>query len=91
MIARLNGGNTIANCFNNASTLVAVDRRQCSAPMTIGIRNVAMANCNCRKFYFHFTRASFSKSYLLDYEGLSKFATDGCFHDHDFLLLLGFS
>jgi len=81
MVANFHRGDTFSNSFDYSCAFVAIDRWQRATPMSVCVGDVAVANSNCRKLYFHFTRTSICKRHFFNDEWLSKFATNGCFHD----------
>jgi hypothetical protein len=81
MISDLHGGDSAANSFYNSGTFVTVHSRKRAAPSAIRIRNVTVANSNSRKLYFHLTRTSVGERHFFYNKRLTKFATNGCFHN----------
>jgi hypothetical protein len=59
VLAHFHRGDTVAYFFDYSGAFVAIDGRKRAAPSTIGVRNVAVTNCDCGHFYTHFAWAGF--------------------------------
>ena len=66
--------------INHAGCLVAIDSRQCAAPTTVHVKDVAVADCTGGELDMHLILSGRVELKIFDDKRLSELAADGSFH-----------
>ena len=80
VFSHFDGGDISSNYFDKASALVTINGWQRATPCSVGVRNIAMTDCDGGNLDANFARTSIGKLHFFDDEWFTKLATYCCFH-----------